>query len=62
MTLSLVVLVLRVGRFDSGPVGRGCRAYMIDFFAFHLTAASCFSPAWFFPGLYRCGFRWMLQT
>ena len=21
-----------------------------------------FSPAWFFPGLYRCGFRWMLRV
>ena len=54
--VGLVVLVFGVGCFGSGPVERGCRACVIDFFAFHLTAARVFVSLGFSLACIDAGF------
>ena len=60
--VGLVVVVLGVGCFGSGPVGRGYRACMIDSFAFHLPAARVFLPQGFSLACIDAGFVFSLEV
>ena len=51
-----LVLVLGVGCFGSGPVGKRVQGLYDRLFCISPHRCQGFSPAWFLPGLYRCGF------